>query len=435
MQISENGGDPELLAEIESEDFYAPQMLPDGKTVMFTMGPTPYRIMLKSLESGETKELIAPGDTAQYIPTGHIVYGVVNGGGLYAIPFDLEKLETTGGCVPVMAGVLRAGGAPHYSVSNSGTLVYIPGPTEGGGAQFDPVWVDRDGKEGPSLAPPNAYWSPKISPDGMKVALEAAIGGNSDIWIWDIERGTRERLTNDEGMDAFPLWTPDGKRVIFASNREGSYNIYWKAADGTGETEPLLIRSNLAFMPTSISPDGNTLVLMTGTEDIGTISMEGDSEWTPLLQAEYDEMRPRISPDGRWMAYMSDETGQFEIYIRPFPDVNSDKYPVSTSGGTDPIWSPDGHELFYRNNDKFVMVSVETEPALSLEKPKVLFQGDFVSFSNNRDTFWDIHPDGDRFLMIKPFRTEDESTSGTPRQINVVLNWFEELKERVPTDQ
>ena len=173
---------------------------------------------------------------------------------------------------------------------------------------------------------------------------------------------------------------------------------------------------------------------MDGLGKIATLSMEGDRELTLLLEDEGDQTRPQVSPDGRWMAYMSDESGRFEIYIRPFPDVNNGKWQVSRGGGTEPIWSRDGSELFYRSGDAIMVVSVKTEPSISLETPKMLFRGERVYISNAFFTYWDIHPDGNRFLMIK------DPISGVPREgrsgrtINIVLNWFEELKQRVPVE-
>jgi serine/threonine-protein kinase len=271
------------------------------------------------------------------------------------------------------------------------------------------------------------------------VALDLHAGGKEDIWIWDIVRETMTRLTFD-GLSIYPLWTPDGKRIAFWKQVEANKaGIYWKAADGTGEDEKLSSVPNRGLYPWSWSSDGNTLALFeidtaagSLSYHIGTLSMKGNHEWRPLLNQKYVESQPKISPGGKWMAYASDESGQSEIYVRPFPEVNKGKWQVSTSGGDTPLWSPDGRDLFYRNGDSAMAVSVETEPAFKAAKPETLFKGTYIRMAGLGDRQpWDISPDGKRFLMIK----EPQSTAsagGGQRKINIVVNWFEELKQRVP---
>jgi len=282
---------------------------------------------------------------------------------------------------------------------------------------------------------------PRISPDGTKVALTFHAGDKSDIWIWDILRETMTRLTFSEGSDC-PLWTLDGRRIAFSKFATTGLptDVYWKAADGTGEEEKLGSAQNRLLLPWSWSSDGNTLALSEfdlagGTEsDIGTISMKDNRERKPLLSQKYDEFQPKISPDGKWMAYVSNESGRREIYVRPFPDMSKGKWQVSTSGGDTPLWSPDGRDLFYRSGNAVMGVSVETEPAFKAGKPEILFRGAYVQMSARDDEQpWDIHPDGKRFLMLKPpSSAAGASMAEGPRRINIVLNWFEELKQRVP---
>jgi serine/threonine-protein kinase len=265
------------------------------------------------------------------------------------------------------------------------------------------------------------------------VALTIAATGGTDIWIWDLVRKTMTRLTFEKNNNN-SLWTPDGKRIVYLSMREGGSGVYWKAADGTGEDEKLASASDRVLCPGSWSRDGKNLVMTEMSSsykfDIGMLSMEGDRARKPLLQHDkYSEIGPLISPDGRWMAYTSDESGQNEVYVRPFPDVNKGKWQVSTSGGDNPLWSPNGRELFYHSSDSVMAVSVETGPAFSLGTPKALFRGTYVGLVS--DAGWDISPDGKRFLMMK----EPQSTTaagGATMKINIVLNWFEELKQRVP---
>jgi len=429
LRISANGGTPEQIIEPAENvfSFTHPQILPDEESVLFTSLTLPQEtIMVRSLKSGELKELFE-GNGAKYLPTGHIMYG--SGNSLFAVRFDINALKVIGGPVPVVESVFSINGS-QYAVSDSGTLVYIPGTANSTTTSIlrTLIWVDRNGKEEPLAAQPNAYVSPRISPDGTKVAMSINTGGaNADIWVWDILRETPTRLTFNEGSNS-PLWSLDGKRVVFSSSvAPPNIAVYWKASDGTGVDEKLGSELNLA--PSSWSKDGKTLVVAKfPSYDIGIMSMEGDHEWKPLLQEEYDEDQPQISPDGQWMAYVSNESGENEIYVRPFPDVDKGRWQISTAGGDSPLWSPDGRELFYRNGDEVMAVAVETKPTFSRGKPETLFSGTYASFSSQESHPWDISSDGKRFLMMK------ESGTEASRKINIVLNWFEELKERVPID-
>jgi serine/threonine-protein kinase len=384
---------------------------------------------VQSLKSGERKELFE-GNGAQYLPTGHIVYELANS--LFAVRFDVNALKVIGGPVSVVEGVLRIG-APQYAVSDSGTLVYIPAATSGTTAsnQRTLVWVDRKGKEEPISALPNSYLSPRISPDGTKVAMAISSGAKSDIWIWDILRETMTRLTFDE-VSGSPLWFLDGKRIAFGLGSPPNFAVYWKAADGTGVDEKLGSVPDRSVMPWSWSNDGKTLVTseyksIVTSLDIGSISMEGNHKWGLLLQEKYHELQPEISPDGRCIAYVSNESGKYEIYARPFPDVNKGRWQISTAGGDSPLWSPNGRELFYRNGDAIMAVAIETGQTFKAGKPETLFQRTYTSSTFGQEGHpWDISRDGKRFLMMKEVATK------TPQKINIVLNWFEELKQRVP---
>ncbi|MBN1570279.1 MAG: protein kinase [Acidobacteria bacterium] len=456
MRVSANGGTPENLikgsvARGAKEGFPVfPQMLPDGKGLLFTnlfSDFADHQIVVQSLKSGERKVLFKGGRNAVYLPTGHIVYTPSDDNtALFAVPFDLEKLEVTGGSVSMLGGIRGR------AFSKSGTLVYLPQaaamPFAASGRNV--VWVDRQGKEEPIGASPDAYEALRISPDGNKVALTVA-GGNDDIWVWDIPHKTRTKLTFDKtgGLRAFnfviPLWTGDGKRIVFYSNRGGgSGSVYSKSADGIGDDELLASGSDkemFGIFPWSLSRDGKMLAVQEMSLsppglDIGILSMEGKREIKGLLQEKHTETEPQISPDGRYMAYQSDESGKGEIFVCTFPDVIKGKWQVSTSGGGSPLWSRDGRELFYRSGDVTMAVAVETEPTFQLGNPKIIFEGVYVSNATQKVilTPWDISPDGKRFLMIKPAAsTGATSTTVNPQpKITIVLNWTEELKPRVP---
>jgi Tol biopolymer transport system component len=256
-----------------------------------------------------------------------------------------------------------------------------------------------------------------------------------DIYIWNPVPETMTRLTFEKAFNLLPIWTPDGKRIVFSSDREGYRGIYWKSADGTGVEEKLGSAPDRALMPWCWSSDGKTLVIVDSDSayqkySIGTISMEGDHIRKPLLKDEFAEANPNTSRDGKYMAYISNESGHIEVYVRPFPDVNKGKWQISSGGGDSPLWSPDGRELFYLNGDSVMAVSVETEPTFNCGKPRVLFKGSFIGGYGETPS-WDISPDGKRFLMMKESQPTPSASAG-PHKINIVLNWTEELKQRVP---
>src|SRR4030042_387718 len=426
MRISANGGKPEVLVEAEGI-LIEQQSMPDGKTVMFTQWiENRLQIVMQSIETGERKVLF-PGHTATYLPTGHILY--VIGTNLFAVQFDLDNLKVLGKGMLVVEGILpnADGNLAHYAVSDSGTLVYRPALVSEV-IKSTLLWVYRDGKEEPLGTPVDRYWHPKISPDGRFVSL---CGGeeNVEIKVLDLERNNFMRLTFDEGVDIMPIWTLEGKRIVYTSL--GKNGVYCKNADGTGQDEFIVSDPNRTFWPYSWSNDGKTLVMgdsLAERYDISILPMEGDRKRKPLLQEDYLEAMPQVSPDGQWIAYCSNESGQNEIYIRPFPDVDKGKYQASTTGGFSARWAPDGKELFYMklndNEAEMMAVKVETDPVFKLGAPKFLFKGPYGHFLSAIS--WDIHPDGNRFFMIKSLTpTISESTTPDRPKIIFVKNWFE----------
>ena len=330
----------------------------------------------------------------------------------------------------MVEGVLQSEnpGCAHYSFSTTGSLVYVPGHSQS--ARHTLVWVSRNGAERPLAAPGRDYQSPYLSPDGRRFALGIdEPGGKQQLWIYDLAREALTPFTLEGSANTAAVWAPDGKRIAFYSNKEGPLNLFWQRADGSGELERLTNSENLR-VPMSFSPDGQLLAFTesnpTTNLDIWILHLK-DRKSEPFLRTPFRESAPRFSPDGRWLAYTSNESGQTEVYVRPYPGPGG-KWPISTAGGTEPVWNPNGREIFYRSGDKMMAVGVTTQPAFSAGKPRMLFEGKYVATTGTKPRY-DVSADGQAFLMFKPV----EQDQAAPTQINLVLNWTEELKQRVPT--
>ena len=438
VRVSSEGGTPEVLvpASVASEVSYGPQVLPGGKAVLFTLGESTNwhaaRIVARSLETGETNVVVERGRDARYLPNGRLVYVV--DGTLTAAPFDVDTLELTGAAVPIVENLLTAplSGAAQFSISDSGTLIYVAGDVLGTRTL---VWVDREGREQAIAAEPQAYTYLNISPDGGRAAIDLRGLDNDDIWIWYFEREALVRLTFAPGREIYPVWTRDGNRLAFASDRDGFPNLFWKSADGTGAAERLS-QSEQPQFSTTFTPDGTQVVYhgpdrraKLGFPDLWVQTIGGSA--SHLLAADFQVRNADISPDGRWLAYQSDASGQFEIYVRSFPNVDEGQWPISSGGGTRPRWSRSGRELFYVNREGgLVAVEVVTDPDFAPGKSEELFRGYYAPHTeSNPGRTYDVSPDGERFLMIK------ESSSADSAEFVVVLNWFEELKQLVPANE
>ena len=425
-RVSVDGGEPQILASPDNERgevyYRHPEFLPGGKAVLFSVwGNEVFQTRVLSLETGDQKVLVEGGRQAYYLPTGHLVYE--RSGTLLAVPFDLEKLEVKGRAVPVLEGIRQQNFAADYALSANGTLVYVPGAS----VQDSLVWVERDGTHQPLRESEEWLEHPRLSPDGERLAFKIGETGSSafsgDIWIYEISRGTAAPLTF-EGSDTSPIWTLDGKQITFG-RPGGLFNI---PADGSGEASLLTTTADInVSVPGSWSPDGSLVYSggVTGNKDIFVFTVEGEGSVEPFVATDFYEKQPVFSPDGMWIAFVSNRSGRDEVYVKSYPGEGG-LMPISIGGGTQPVWAPSGGELFYRNGQNLMVVSVENQPTFKAGTPRILFEGVYKSPWFNRGSNYDISPDGLHFVMVKELHEAG--------QINVVLNWFEELKRLVPTD-
>lgn len=434
-RVSSDGGNPAPAYEL-NDFIMSPQRLPDGESILFsTQRQTRNVIMVHLPESGENKELLE-GTSARYVKTGHIVYGLKSN--IYAVPFDADTLEITGSPVGLVDNVTSdpAETIFQFAVSDSGTLIYVP-KARNLKEKNNLVWLDRNGNEDFLGTEPDYYGSIQISPDGTKVAASIRDGSSYNIWVWNSNRGNWTQVTSDNTWIDYPLWTVDGEEVLYFSMRNG---LCRKAADGTGSAVRV---TNGILIPTSFSPNGDILALMNGGRsplESAVLNMQENTGVIKLFKDNTIALFPKISPGGKWVAYMNLESGRQEIFVSPFPNTESGKWRISNNGGSLPLWSPDGRELFYREGDKVMAVRIEAGETVAYSKPEVLFErryfDRFLDEPSNKQPFsWDIHPDGNRFLMIKSTGAEERGLQKeAPPKINIILNWFEELKEKVPVD-
>ncbi|MDA2939283.1 hypothetical protein MYX75_13610, partial [Acidobacteria bacterium AH-259-A15] len=386
-RVSAAGGEPEslIVPDLEKGElgYTAPKILPGGEAVLFDVrgedsGP---QIRVLSLKTGEQKITVDEGTNAYYAATGHLVYQL--GETLMAVPFDLARLGVTGESVPILEEVRGI----DYALSGGGTLVYVPRVVELDERSL--VWVDRQGTEHFVIEEKGRYSAPRISPDGRRVAFTIFEGGpKHHVWIYDLEGHSLRRLTFEGEGNSAPIWTPDGKWITFKSNRDGIFNLYRGLADGSGSVERLTT-SQFVQTPYSWFPDGSVLAFDeyypgSGDGDIWLLPRDADAKPQPLISSPNDEGYPRFSPDGRWLAYASKETGRLHVYLCPYPYPEPDvKWLVSgKEGGFSPVWAPHGTELFYRSlgGGKMMAVRIQTEPTFRVDKPRVLFEGAYLAF-------------------------------------------------------
>jgi serine/threonine-protein kinase len=422
LRISAQGGQPMPITSrdpvMDARNHSWPQFLPDGRGLLTTVEGVLSSAALASLsfESGEW-HVLGPGSQAQYLSAGYLVYHAaqVREGQLDAMPFDLNTFTVRGMPVSVLDGAFRAanGGAAFFAVARTGMLIFAPG-----GFARRLVRVDLQGHRVPLTDDRRGFRFPKFSPDGRKVAVTID-PRPSQIWVYDLDRGSRIPLTT-EGHNLTPLWTADGQRVAFS----GSGGISWRAADGSSPAEPLIPKRQpdvANINPTSWSADGRFLFFheqIPGTDFNIWVAPRGEAPRV-LIATTARDLAGTLSPDGRWLAYYSNESGRPEVYVRPFPNVNDHRWTVSTSGGWTPRWSPDGRQLFYMNGASMLVVHVETQGADFVGgKPQFLFDG---PFDTTQDMNVDIAPDGRSFVMV------EADPDAKPTKINVILNWSEDV--------
>jgi len=448
-KVSSTGGTPEQLTRLDKQSGETtqrwPQLLPGGKAVLFTSAAGGVGIIFEnadmvvySMVTGQRKTLQRGGFYARYLPSGHLVY--LHAGTLFAEPFDLQRLEVTGQPTPILEGVATSpgiGGA-QLSYSRTGNLVYVAG--RAGGQNVYISLMDREGKFMPIRETPGDYRNPAFSPNGKRLALEIHDGKRGDIWVYESERDTLTRLTFVGQDNTSPVWTPDGQRIVYSSQENGGpYNLWWTRADGGGRAQRLT-ESKSSQSAGSWRPDGKVLAFSEdnpGTNlDIVTLPIEGDetSGWKPgdpkpFLNSPAAEVEPAFSPDGRWMAYQSSESGSYEVFVRPFPGPGG-KWQVSTGGGVLPKWSRNGKELFYRTPDNKIMVVTYTTSSDSFhaDKPQLWSPGQFTELGLFTYNF-DLPPDGKRFVVLKAPGTGQTAAAN---KIAFVFNFFDELRRRVP---
>jgi Tol biopolymer transport system component len=444
-KVSSAGGTPQPLTTLDRQTSEItqrwPQVLPGSKAVLFTSSThgNNYEdagIAVYAIASGQRKTVQRGGFSARYLPSGHVVY--MHEGTLFAVPFDLQRLEVTGQPAPILEGV-DAGGSAQFSFSDTGDLVYVVGR---GGRQNNNIsvyWMDREGKFQPLRKTAGDYYDPAFSPDGKRLALEIFDGKRRDIWVYEWERDTPTRLTFAGENNLLPAWTPDGQRIVYSSQEKGgTYNLWWIRADGAGDAQRLAESKNPQYAG-SWRPDGKVLAFSQanpGTSfDILTLSIEGNEKagWKPrepqpFVNSAFAELGPAFSPDGRWLVYDSNESGNYEVYVRPFPGPGG-KWQISTGGGLYPKWSRNGKELFYGTPDSKIMVVTYTATGDSFhaDKPQLWSPGQFTDRGGTSP--FDLHPDGKRLAVLKAPGTEQPPAVN---KVSFVFNFFDEISRKLP---
>jgi Tol biopolymer transport system component len=455
-RVSSAGGAPQPLTTLDAGEQTQrwPQVLPGGKAVLYSslspVGDFDFdkgNLVVQPLPTGVRKIVQRGAYHGRYVPSGHLVY--LHNGALFAAPFDPERLELTGPPLPVVDSVATntTGGAGLFAVSSSGALVYAPGRSRSEGRPI--AWLDRSGKSSVLRSAPSDWGNLRFAPDGRRIALDLWDGKQWDSWVTDWTRGALARLTTSTTHSWRPVWTPDGRRIAFASQRGekgvgATFNLYWQRADGTGDAERLTTSENLQS-PGSWHPSGKVLAFeeQSSHSSVMLLPMEGDeaSGWKPgkptvFLSGAFDVRAPAFSPDGAWLAYESSQSGQTNVYVRPFPGPGLQSQ-ISIGGGVFPTWSRTRHELLYSTFDRRVMVvnySVEGDSFHSQQPrpwPEARFGSRTLSGPTRFQDF-DLHPDGNRLALSTVSETEPAVRRD---RLEIILNFFGEQRRIAPVQK
>jgi serine/threonine-protein kinase len=441
MVMPASGGEPKPLTTLDESKGESshrwPQILPGGEAVIFTSQTEDAQnfdeanIEAVNLASGERSVLQEAGYYGRYATGGYLLY--INDGTMYARPFDIDSLEVSGTPAPVAQEVTSddGDGGAHYDISDSGTLVYHRGQSVF--EEYSIFWVDSDGNSTPLWTEEGVFFDPRLSPDGKQLAVTRNKDDNADIWVFDLEREVATRLTFDPDGDQGPVWMPDGRHILFSSFRNSTPGIYRKRSDGSGEVE-LLAESETFLDPSGISDDGKFLTGVTIGQsfDIFVLPLEGSEEIEIFLSTPFLEWHPAFSPDGRWIAYMSDESGRYEVYIRPYPSTSGGRWQISDDGGGQPRWSSDGRTLYYRSEAGIMSASIEpAADTLRIGRPKEVFdepyRGGIPGLSSAAILGdYDVTGDGQRFVMFP-----ESTNQGRGAHATVIFNFADELARTV----
>ena len=440
LRIPVDGGESEVVYSADPGAYASIRMdvLPGGAGILFSSRPIggagrDGNVHVWVRATGEVRTLVESGYFGRYAASGHVIF--VRNGDLWAVPFDVERLERSGDEVTVLEGVHHSSGigVAAFDVADDGTLVYVPGGDDSEDPPRRLVWVDRQGQRDQIDVDPLPYWEGSLSPDGTRWATARyGQGGASEIYVIDLERGTSSPVTRESGNDqTAPLWTPDGQHIVFRSWTGGmrAPGLYVTAADGVGE--PRLLYEGPWVAPSAFTPDGRSVIFeVSEISDLLEVAMDGSGSVVTLFDSAADEDRAAISPNGEWIAYTSNEAGDYGVYVQAYPELGQ-RHTISNSGA-EPLWSRDGRELFYRDGDAMMVVDVEYDPTFLPSSARQLFTGNYYGPAIDCCRSYGIHPDGQRFLMIK----EEEQTASASEERGaraiLVQNWFAELNELAP---
>jgi len=422
-RVNANGGESDLVVTAGASfprGVVQVQALPPSLGVLLsgcTSGCGRSDVWVYDARSDTTRLLVENAWGGWYTPTGHLLYTAIDGDA-FAYEFDLDALEVQGGAVPVLAGVAAAG----LSFSDAGILLYQRG---GSINEKELVWVERNGGATPIASDwIGVFGGPALSPDGTRLAVSISPAIEEQIWIKELDDGPLSKISFEGTRNFNPSWSPDGKTVMFISDREIPSRAYTRRADATGEAAQVASVSAGVVVEATYTADGAWMVFRTEVpNDLYGLRVGVDTVATPLFVTEHSERQPTVSPDGRWLAYISDESGRYEVYVRPFPNTDGGKWSVSVDGGREPLWSHSGRELFYRSGGMLVSAQIVPGPTFAIGERRPLFGVIQYSTSTSYRQY-DVTPDDQRFVMI-------EFGGDELGELVLMENWFEVLRERV----